>query len=102
MPPAAVWPKTIAQVATIVKPPARLRPSDFAFICGMRLANFHRMVIQKSEQKTNDKHPTLLAVDAVLAKEKRNSEYIGEDPRAGGKPRAILSAQAKQRCHCCQ
>ena len=76
---------------------ARLRPWDRGFICGMRRANAPRKVIQKDVKKSDGTHPTLRAVDAVLANEKRDPEYVGEDSRAGGRPRAISPAQAKPR-----
>ena len=80
----------------MVKTFARLSTWDRAFICGMRRAKAPRSVIRKAVKKTDGTHPTLRAVDAVLANERNDPDYNGENSRAGGRPRALSAAEAKR------
>jgi len=61
----------------------------------MRRANAPRSVIRKTVKKTGGTHPTVRAVDAVLANEKSDPDYRDENSRAGGRPRALTKAEAK-------
>ena len=75
---------------------ARLDPFTRGQIFGLRQAETKRTVIARKVKKKDGTHPSLKAVDAVLAKRKANPKWHGEDSSAGGRPRSLTTEQAEE------
>ncbi len=75
---------------------ARLDAFARGQIWGMRKAGAERKTIRKETKKKDGTRPTLRSVDAVLAKKKADPKWRGEDSSAGGRPRALTTAQSKE------
>ena len=75
---------------------ARLDPFTRGQIFGLRQAETKRTVIARKVKKKDGTHPSLKAVDAVLAKRRANPKWHGEDSSAGGRPRSLTTEQAEE------
>ena len=75
---------------------ARLDAFARGVIWGMHLAGAERQEICHEVTKTDGAHPSMNAVDKVVAKLKKNPEWRGDDSRCGGRPEALTPKQKRE------